>query len=122
MKPSIRAFMAIATAGCLASAAFGQAVSTPAPEAMPPAGNAMPPAGDKMSPAPDSMPPAGNAMPPAGNTMPPAQAEAPAAMQQDDAAVPMLQQRDGKWMNGDKPATKAEIAAYKRQQKLAKPK
>jgi hypothetical protein len=66
-------------------------------------------------------------------TTPEAQAEpnamtAPEPMAQPEAAAPApgeaapiaeagLQKRDGKWWNGDKPASKAEIAAQKKAEK-----
>lgn len=47
---------------------------------------------------------------------PPADAVAPAA-----AADAMLVQKDGKWWNGDREATKTEIAAYKKAKKAGNP-
>ena len=47
---------------------------------------------------------------------PPAEAVAPVA----PAADGMLVQKDGKWWNGDREATKTEIAAYKKAKKAGK--
>ena len=57
--------------------------------------------------------------PPTENTAPAADTMAPAAPM---ATEPKLTERDGKWWNGDREATKAEIAEYKKAHKMAKPK
>ncbi len=67
-------------------------------------------------------------------TVTPADPAAPAAMAPmeaapaADAAAPvaapadgMLVQKDGKWWNGDREATKTEIAAYKKAKKAGNP-
>lgn len=77
-------------AALMATAAFAQ-TTTPAPAA--------PAAPEAMTPAT----PADAAPAPAADT----------AM----GSAPMLTERGGKWYNGDKPATKAEISAYKKSMK-----
>ena len=56
--------------------------------------------------------------PPTENAAPAADAMAPAAPMATEAT---LTERDGKWWNGDREATKAEIAEYKKAHKMAKP-
>ena len=60
---------------------------------------------------------------PAAPAMTPADPATPAAPQTsaEAPAGTMLVERDGKWWNGDKPATKSEIAAYKKARKAGSP-
>ena len=61
-------------------------------------------------------------MPPADATTPqPDMSTPPAAVATPSATPGSLVQRDGKWWNGDREATKAEIADYKKMKKAGKP-
>lgn len=106
MKMRIRAGAAVVAAVFVTSAAFAQTTMTPDGQTQP----------DAMSqPEPMSPPPGETTtLPPAAETAP---APAPEAMEQDAMSSPSMQMRDGKWYNGDRPATKAEIAAYKKAEK-----
>ncbi len=105
MTMRIRGTTAMVAAVFMASAALAQTSTTPEAQAQP----------DAMA-APEAAPaPAAEAAPMAA----PMASEAP--MQHDAMAAPMLEKRNGKWMNGDKPATPTEIAEYKKAEK-AKPK
>ncbi len=108
MTMRIRGGAAVIAAVLMASGAFAQTVATPEATAQP---DAVAAPEVTAAPAPEAAP-AADAAPMAADAAP---------MQQDAMAAPMLEQRDGTWMNGDKPATPTEIAEYKKAEK-AKPK
>jgi hypothetical protein len=66
------------------------------------------PPADPMANTPATMPPASTMTP--TDPVPAASEMAPAA----DTKVPMLVEKNGKWWNGDRLATKSEIAEYRR--------
>ncbi len=89
----MKIYIAGLAAALMATAAFAQ-TTTPAPAPAAPA-------------APEAMTPA----------TPPADAAPAPAADTAMGSAPMLTERGGKWYNGDKPATKTEISAYKKSMK-----
>lgn len=68
-----------------------------------------------------TMTPTDTTTPPAGSMAAPTdRMSTPTGNTQAGTEV-MLTERDGKWWNGDREATKAEISAHKKAQKMAKP-
>jgi hypothetical protein len=99
--------LAVVAAGFIATAPATAAVAQTTAPATPPASAPT----DSMAPPVDSMAPADSM------AKPPADSMSAMPMQKDAMASPMLEKRNGKWYNGEREATKAEIDSYNKSMK-----
>ncbi|MFZ4689014.1 MAG: hypothetical protein ACOYLS_07240 [Polymorphobacter sp.] len=74
-----------------------------------------------MATAATAQTPPADPMAPAAPTTTEAPAAPPAAEAQAAPDAPMLTEKDGKWWNGDRLASKSEVTAYKKSLRAGKP-